>query len=328
MKKVLVGILLALLFLVTGCKDKLLSNNTIESVTKYLSSLDSYELKGDMTIHRENKDVNINVTVSYLNPNYYKVCFNNQNGNEQLIVKNDDGVFVLTPSLNKEFKFDSEWPLNSSHAYLLSGLANDIKSDSASTFSLDGDTAIISSNLSNKNDGATNLKLYFNVKNNNPEKAILLDDNGNEKVVMKFTDFTPNKSLSKDMFNTKLIMDEKNSTKESTEGNNDEQTSSIAITAGYVCDGAVLESNVVNGDLTVLCYSGEKNYTIVVNKATVYPASVAIDEYLELDFIESGLLLIGSNLARFFINGIEVSIYTNDLTTEEVLAIASDITII
>ena len=39
--------------------------------------------------------------------------------NEQIVVKNTSGVYVLTPSLNKEFRFDSDWPLNSSHAYIL-----------------------------------------------------------------------------------------------------------------------------------------------------------------------------------------------------------------
>ena len=327
MKKVFVSIILALLFVVTGCKGKELSNNKIETVTKYISSLDSYELKGNMTIHRDSKDVNILVTVSYLNPNYYKVSFVNPNNTEQLIVKNDDGVFVLTPSLNKEFKFDSEWPLNSSHAYLLSGIINDIKADSSSTFELDNDVVIISSKLSNKSNTATKLKFYFNEANKMPKKAILLDDNDNEKVIMEFTDFSANKSINKDQFNTKLIMEEKGSVNESTESSSIEEAS-ITVTAGYVCDGSVLETSIVNGSSTVLCYTGEKEYTIVVNKSSVYPVNVITDEYLKFDFIESGLLLIGANLARFFINDLELSIYANNLSTEDVLAIASDISII
>src|SRR5699024_3232046 len=52
----------------------------------------------------------------------------------QIILKNKDGVFVLTPSLNKSFKFQSEWPDNSSQPYLYQSLINDIIKDSEATF--------------------------------------------------------------------------------------------------------------------------------------------------------------------------------------------------
>ena len=42
-------------------------------------------------------------------------------------------VYVVTPSLNKSFKFQSEWPSNSSQSYLLNPLLNDVKTDSSTT---------------------------------------------------------------------------------------------------------------------------------------------------------------------------------------------------
>ncbi len=38
-------------------------------------------------------------------------------------------VIVLTPSLNKSFKFQSEWPYNNSQSYLLQTLVKDMDSD-------------------------------------------------------------------------------------------------------------------------------------------------------------------------------------------------------
>ena len=43
-------------------------------------------------------------------------------------------VIVLTPSLNKSFKFQSDWPYNNSQSYLLQPLLNDIKDDSDLTY--------------------------------------------------------------------------------------------------------------------------------------------------------------------------------------------------
>ncbi len=47
----------------------------------------------------------------------------------QIILRNEEGVFVLTPALNKSFRFQSDWPQNSSQAYLYESLVRDILQD-------------------------------------------------------------------------------------------------------------------------------------------------------------------------------------------------------
>lgn len=326
MKKLYCGLICIMLFVITGCKNNLKGSNSIAEVVGYVSSLKSYELKGDMIIHRESKDVNVNVNVCYLEPSYYKVSFNNPTGNEQLIVKNDDGVFVLTPALNKEFKFDSEWPLNSSNAYLLSGIINDIKTDNTAAFEINGDLITISAKLANKNNTVATLKFVYNLKSNTPQRVALLDENNNEKIIMEIKEFNPNKQIDKSVFNHKLIMNEKSNVNETTE--NKEEKPTVAITAGYVCDGSTLDSTVVMQDITVLCYKGQTNYTIIVNKADDYLAGLIQEEYNSVEFLDAGLLMIGQNSSKFYIEDIEVSIYTQNMTTEELLAIAADITLI
>ena len=117
--KRIVGLILLGLVVLVGCKGK--DNvNEVAKVTNYLSGLSSYSLTSKMKIQRPNKNVLVNVEVDYLSPSYYKVCF--KGDSDQLIIKNDSGVYVITPSLNKEFRFDSNWPLNSSHAYLLEAI--------------------------------------------------------------------------------------------------------------------------------------------------------------------------------------------------------------
>ena len=57
---------------------------------------------------------------------------NNSTNHEQVILRNDDGVFVLTPSLNKSFKFQSDWPYNNSQIYLLGSIIDDLNTVIAS----------------------------------------------------------------------------------------------------------------------------------------------------------------------------------------------------
>ena len=51
-----------------------------------------------------------------------------------MILRNEEGVFVLTPALNKSFKFQSDWPQNSSQAYLYESLIKDITEDKEAKF--------------------------------------------------------------------------------------------------------------------------------------------------------------------------------------------------
>ena len=45
-----------------------------------------------------------------------------------------DGVYIVTPSLNKSFKFQSDWPYSNSQVYLLGAIYNDINNDNEREF--------------------------------------------------------------------------------------------------------------------------------------------------------------------------------------------------
>ena len=51
-----------------------------------------------------------------------------------MILRNEEGVFVLTPALKKSLGFQSEWPQNSSQAYLYESLIKDIIEDKEAKF--------------------------------------------------------------------------------------------------------------------------------------------------------------------------------------------------
>ena len=78
------------------------------------------------------------------------------------MVKNNDGVHVIIPSVNKTFKVNSSWPNNSSYPYLLQSIAHDIVSDDNIIINKDGDYTILELKvkLFNREDGNTQ-KIIF-----------------------------------------------------------------------------------------------------------------------------------------------------------------------
>ena len=128
MKKYLLLVFVGCLLL-TGC-GRYNKEDATKEFSKNVKDISSYNLKGNLEILNNEESFKYKVDVSYKEGDYYRVSLINQtNNHEQIILKNDNGVYVITPSLNKSFKFQSEWPNNSSQAYILSALISDLEND-------------------------------------------------------------------------------------------------------------------------------------------------------------------------------------------------------
>ncbi len=315
--KRIVGLILLGLVVLVGCKGK--DNvNEVAKVTNYLSGLSSYSLTSKMKIQRPNKNVLVNVEVDYLSPSYYKVCL--KGDSDQLIIKNDSGVYVITPSLNKEFRFDSNWPLNSSHAYLLEAINKDIKADTEAKGSLDGTNIVVECKISHKTNQKLNKMRYTCDANLTPKQTVFLNEKNEEVIIVDFDTFTPNSNLGKDNFNEKKYLGNQ-------EEKPDEEETALTITAGYIMEGSTLASSSKTDETTILCYKGEVNYTIIVSKVEVSDEVVAIDVYNSIEFLECGLGFFNENTMKYYNKEYEITIFSNSLTIEDYLNIADSITL-
>ena len=107
MKKYLL-FLIGLLF-ITGCASKSGELST-DNFIKLYGKKDTYLVKGTMDIVSNEDTFTYNI-IAARNKNNYRVDLNNTiNNHEQTILRSNDEVYVVTPSLNKSFKFQSEWP--------------------------------------------------------------------------------------------------------------------------------------------------------------------------------------------------------------------------
>ena len=187
------------LVLFTGCGRS--ESDVLKDLSKKIDGLNSYHLSGVLEIINNENTYFYDVDVSYLKDNNFRVSLKNQtNNHEQIILRNSDGVFVLTPSLNKSFKFQSEWPYNNSQSYLLHNILNDIKNDSDMVFESNEDGYIITvkTNYSNNKD-LVKQKVYID-KDNNIKVVEVLDDSDNIKMKMTINSIDYNYDYNEDYF--------------------------------------------------------------------------------------------------------------------------------
>ena len=130
MKKIFVLLMILGIFFLTGC-GKNNEDSAFKDLTNKINKLNSYTLNGTLEIKNNNNVNTYSVKVNFMKNDKFKVTLvNTSNNHEQVILRNDDGVFVLTPSLNKSFKFQSDWPYNNSQVYLLKSIIDDLNNDS------------------------------------------------------------------------------------------------------------------------------------------------------------------------------------------------------
>lgn len=333
MKKFIVFIFLV--FLITGCKGST-EKNIIKNLDKKISSSSSYKLDGKLEIYRNEEIYTYDIESSYEKGEKYMVKLVNRNNNhEQIILKNEEGIYVLTPSLNKSFKFQSDWPNNNSQIYLLQPILNDIKSDSKALVEKNEKNYIINSkvNYSTEKDFVKQ-KVYVDSKNN-VTKIEILDAKDNVKMSMEIIDLQYNTKFDDNYFDVNSYISTNSNENTLEENNKSEVTDSSSLKIDeivypmYIPTDTFLSSqNVVetdDGERAILTFSGESSFTVV--QETLHNDDtlqyVYGDPYLILDTIGS----ITDSSVSWISNGIEYSVVSENLDSEELLTVAQSITV-
>ena len=206
-KKLLFLIMIIGVFAISGC-GKNSESDVIKDLTKKINDSKAYYVEGTLEIVNNEDVYTYNVNVSYKEKDNYKVSLvNTVNNHEQIILRNSDGVYVVTPRINKSFKFQSDWPYNNSQVYLLGPLLDDITNDANRTFEKvdDGSKIIVAANYPN-NSKLVKQEILLD-KSNNIKKVTVFDNNGTAQITMKFNKIDLNSKFNDNYFDLKQIID-------------------------------------------------------------------------------------------------------------------------
>lgn len=319
MKKLFICALL--LFSLVSCKGKD-NKNYKEELISHSSEIKEYNLKAKMTVVKDEGETSFDIVVDYLKPNYYKVKLQNKNTNSiQVIVKNDDGVFVITPEMNKQFKFNSDWPLNSSHAYLYQSIIKDITNDNSTTIITDDSNYTIKSIVNNKTNAKYKTqKTTFDKKTNSPISNIILDGQDNPVVKVEFTGFNTSPKLKASDFNVETI--NTSIRLELSEGKTNGVLAECIPT--FIPTGYELDKSVIQEDYTVFKYKNDANiYTITCVVTEVGKVLTPSREFSDIIMMNDTLGFVNEKSISFFKDNLFVSIYNENFNLEEAALIAN-----
>ena len=322
MKKYLVVLLGVLCLFGCGKADQ---SNVKDEFVKNISKKNSYLVKGTMNIISNEDTFSYNVTVAKSNDNYRVNLVNTINNHEQVILRSNNEVYVVTPSLNKSFKFQSEWPDNGSQAYLLNSLVSDINNDSESKAEADGDGFVISSKVNYPNNAnLVSEKIYLD-KKSNLKKVEVLDKDGKVKITVNYTsiDFKP--TFKDDYFKLESLIDE--------ECCKDKETSALMddiVYPLYLPSNTYLSTkdtvNTESGNRVILTFTGDSPFTLIEEKTVANSEFEIIPVYGEPLMLSETMGALSSNSLYFTSNNVDFYLSSDKLSGNELLTIAESIT--
>ena len=301
------------------------SNKAISKYKKLLNDSSMYKLTGDMEIVSNEEVYDYTVTVDYMEGDYYKVTLENRDSeHKQIILKNESGVFVVTPSLNKSFKFQSEWPYNSSQSYILSSLLKDLENDSNVVFEEKDEKYILSSTVNYPNNSSlVSQKITFN-REMVPEKVEVYNKEGIANITFK---------ISKIDFKPKF--DENNFEVESTsEEVDNKNVGSIdqVLYPMYLPTGTKLQSEETvktnNSERIILTFTGDKSFTLIEEVSKTPKEFEVTSTSGELVFYENVLGSLTDTSSNWSMNGKDYYIIGDNLSNEELLKVASSTSVV
>lgn len=312
-------------FLLVGC-GKYSSKDATKDLEKKINDLKGYHLTGSLEITNNDDIYKYDVEASYAKEDKFRVSLKNKtNNHEQIILKNSDGVYVLTPSLNKSFKFQSDWPYNNSQTYLLQTLLSDIQNDDKKEFKATTNNYIFTTtvNYPNNND-LVKQKIYFD-KKLMPKKVEVMNKEGDVLIKMNFKKVDLKSEFKDNYFNL-----EQNMKTAKTES----QTKTVSKIEGdtypmYLPENTKLASkdtvNLDEGQRVIMTFEGDNPFMFVQQTANIEDELAIVSVYGEPSQLATSVAAVSDNMVSWVSNGIEYYVVADNMSKDELMSVANSV---
>lgn len=328
MTQFIVMVMFISMFILTACGEKSQESVT-KNLEKTLNEMDGYKVKAEMKMNTGQEEQLYDVDVWFKKDDYFRVALENEHNKEgQVILKNQEGVFVLTPALKKSFKFQTDWPDNSSQPYLYQSLVKDVLLDSDAQFNQDESHYIYETKTNYQgNNHLPYQEIYFDKKTYLPSLVKVMDKEHEVLIEVTFSDLEMNPEFAKADFDKDNILEEAIASLP-VAGEEQEELFSIMHPLTTFDTELTEQKNIAldDGERVIMKYEGDKNFTLIQEVEHSSPVA-SLDEPKRGELIDLGHSVgsLTENTIEWIQNGIQFYLASEDLTVDELIEVATSI---
>jgi len=329
-------LLLVLMFALSACGGKS-QESVSKKIEKQLTNLEGYKAEVEMTMNTGKTERKYDIDIWYQKneeEDFYRVDLQNEaDDHHQTILKNEEGVFVLTPLLNKSFKFQSDWPEKNGQPYLYQSLIQDIAEDKEANFTEEEDYYKYTTKTNYMNSKHLPFQhIYFNKKSYLPMFVQVLGEDEQPLIEVKFTNFEINPSFAEADFSRESILGEAPGEEADEETvARDEQVAPMELLLPVETMGAELieteEVDVDDGTRTIMTFKGDRNFTLIQEHIDVIPAQATVADDLNGELVHLGHSIgaVSDGMVSWNYKGTQFYLASKELTMDELIDVASSV---
>lgn len=268
-------------------------------------------------------------------------------------------VIVITPSLNKSFKFQSDWPYNNSQAYLLTSIIDDLENDENRVVEQKDNNYILTSTVNYPNNKKLVKQLVTLDKDYNIKETQVMDENNNMQIKMSFSKIDLNAKFDDNTFDINNFVTQQDSSEDNTDINNDNESSEAkdnnneseskenndevkedsptasiddVIYPMYLPNNTFLKSqqkiNKDQGERLILTFDGDSPFILIEETVDKTEEHVVIPTFGDLTQLSDTIGVVNDNSVNWYSSGIEYYVFSDKMDTSELLEVARSISVI
>ncbi|HWL22745.1 MAG TPA: outer membrane lipoprotein carrier protein LolA [Ureibacillus sp.] len=326
-QRVIAFIVLLLGVLVIAACGNQSKEDVLKDLSNKWSNVNGYELDATMEIKTGSEPRIYDVNVWHTKPDFYRVKVT-QKGEDvtQMIIRNKEGVFVVTPSLRKTYKFQSEWPKQNSQAYLIGALGEDLLADENVTMEEDENNYIFQAATRNNHKSVMPSQVItVDKKTKLPKTVSVLNEAGEEQLLITFSKIDLGTQHKEEEFAVEKFAEQNSNTTGAIE------TQEFQVHYPVLqWEGTTLmdEKKIVEDgtERVILTFEGEKSFTLM-EQPIVYDEESTVPVFAPGDPADLGFTIgaITDNSISWEQNGVSFFLATNNLSREEMIEVASSV---
>ena len=323
MRKV-TGLILAtgiIIGLVAGCGAPT-KQNVVSKLETQAETLDAtnYQTTAKMTVQMDNGSQTYYIVTSYDSPNTYKIALGDANKQiNQIIVKNPNGMFIVSPSLQKVFRFNGNWAQNQGHIYLYDQILQQIVNSNNVKLAKSGNNLTFTMPVTPQNDVVTTQKVELAQGTYAPKQVVLLDKQNKAVVTIDFLSFQQGMKFTSAEFDPQKLAQSGKATTTMASMSEFGYIEPLQIPTG---DKLQLQQPQSSDDM-LMRYSGPYGFTLEEWRPTAGVAGLPSAELVDL-FGVPGILSGTGNAHQltWMNNGVEFSLTSSQMTVDQMRQVA------
>jgi len=285
MRKSVLWIIMAVFafaMMLTGCGQPN-SADVLTNLKTMRQDLSSYKSTAMMTVKLQNSLQKYYVETWYNGPHAYRIALGNENKEiNQVILRNDTGLYIVSPRLKKSFRFQGEWAESQGHIYLFNSVIDRIlaAADRQTTMNNEQHTVTFDLPMSVDHPLLAKQSVELSLGNLAPKMITLYDKSNQAVVTLDYKSFKRGVKFKSSDFSPKQITAGSNTDAEPVGASANENFGIIQ--PSFVPTGSSLHTTAQVDGQMLLRYVGKESFTLVEERPTSTTSFLDHAEWIDL----------------------------------------------